>query len=168
MLTFKTGDVVTFRFSTSATDLNVLGEPTVVISQSSRTLELEVLSHDSTSLTCLLDHDSSVLLVAGIPTVIQQSWNNNDSVVVFPEHDVTIERAFNIITVDTSEDTDQEEESAPDIPDEEIVEEEYESGELVVEYNDEEDDTDIDEEFDPDDPEEEIDDEEDMGEDDDE
>lgn len=135
MLSFTTGDPVTFQLTIeNDLDPSYLGTPTVVLSQDSRTFALEIVSVEGKVITCKLSREKSLLFVAGIPTYIQQSWNDGQGgILIFPEHEVEVIERFNEIIPDLSTDTDPPDEETPDI---EITEDDYgDDGSQVVPYS---------------------------------
>lgn len=117
MLSFTTGDSVTFRLTiANDIDTSVLGTPTVVLSQDSRTVPLEIISVEGRIITCELSRGNSLLFVSGVPTYIQQSWNDGaGGILIFPEHEVEVLERFNEIVPDTSIDTDVDYNPSPEV-----------------------------------------------------
>lgn len=102
MITIKNGEARTITF-TLGDGLTVakLGTPTVVVSQDRRTVALEILNSGGSTVQARVSKALSTLLVAGLETHVQLSFNDgHGGVLVLPAEEITVEEQFNAISVD--------------------------------------------------------------------
>ena len=96
MLTIKQGEAKEFTFEIGGgLAVSQLGTPTVIISQDRRTFALEILSADGSTVVARASIALSTLLVHGLQTHIQLSFNDGESgVLVFPPDEVQVEEQY--------------------------------------------------------------------------
>lgn len=112
MITVKNGEArtITFTLGGGMTVAN-LGTPTVVVSQDRRTVALEIINAVGSVVQARISKSLSLLLVAGLDTHVQLSFNDgHGGVLVLPAEPITVEEQFNAISVDTTVAVDDPEE----------------------------------------------------------
>ena len=102
MLTIKRGETKQFTFDMGSVSGTNLGTPTVVVSQDTRTFPLTLISQSGSQVVVSLTASVSILLVAGLETVLQLSWNDgSDNIVVFPSVSIEVQDQMIPISFDS-------------------------------------------------------------------